>query len=117
MDEAVDTCALWYERWNQISYDLFDSEQDAAGFAVYLSNEGQGVPLGVQFADGRAVKIDEWAAFSDRQRQWEQSEHGGAGCVMEPRPTRPVRDPFTDAVVDIDAGEPRWLGRHVHTTS
>lgn len=110
MTEATDACALWYERWHQTRYDLFDSEQGAADYAVYLTEEGEGQPLGVQFADGRTLKVDDWPAYAARKQRWEENERADAARVVEPRPTRKVRDPFTDAVVDVEVSAPGWLG-------
>jgi hypothetical protein len=111
MNYGPDTCALWYERFGQTRYDLFDNEQGAAGYACYLTYEGQGAPIGVQFADGRTLRVVEWPAFAERSAAWEESERAETARAVEPRPTRAVQSPFSDVVVDVETGAPEWLGR------
>jgi hypothetical protein len=44
MDDQV---ALWFERWrDKARVEVFDTEREAAGYAVYLVYEGEGTRMG-----------------------------------------------------------------------
>lgn len=105
------SCAVWYERHGVTSIDVFDTEEEAAGFAVYLASEGQGVPLGVQFADGRTLELGDWTAFADRERLWQAEEDRAAARPGSDLPDRPLRSPFTGGVAEVGADAPEWLWR------
>lgn len=98
--------ALWYDRHHVRCYSLQDTERDAAGLAVSLKEYEEGVPIGVQFADGRTLTVDQWPAY-----QQVQAEQDAEWIRQPPRPTREVLDPFDGATVVVDADVPRWLGR------
>lgn len=103
------TCAVWYVSRYNIEYDLCSDEDEAAKTAAALY-EADDTPtmLGVQFADGRLIKINEWPAFAEavqaRSAMWAEARDRPAPA------TRPARDPFTGAEVAIELTEPSWLG-------
>lgn len=109
-DAEKQECAVWYDGRGGIDYDLCDDETEAASVAagLYESDDAPTI-LGVQFADGRLVKADQWEAFTQAKKaqaaMW-------AEAYARPRPAmRTVRDPFTGEAVDVEADEPGWLGR------
>jgi hypothetical protein len=107
--EERDVVAVWFMRYLCMSYDLFDSEKEAAGFANYLEDEGEGVVIGIQFADGRAVPAKDWTTPAEVRRAWE--EQNATRIPDQPRPVRAVRDPFKGERVMVEVTEPDWLGR------
>jgi hypothetical protein len=123
MTHEADTCAVWFRspqghraetpgRGHHITCELFDSEQDAARFAVHFDAEWQGIALGVQFSDGRTLKVDQWPAYAERRGQWEAVERSRqSGSALHHVPMRPTRDPFTGEAVEVGAFQPAWLGR------
>jgi hypothetical protein len=107
------TCALWFSRYYNIDYQLFATEEEAARFSVHMHEDAQGVTLGVQFADGRTVKVEDWA-FRDEveQRMWrEGTERAARQAALPPRPFRKAHDPFAGEPIEIELSEPAWLGR------
>lgn len=107
------TCAVWYVRWGHTHYDLCGSEEDAAWEAYYTESRGDHV-LGVQFADGRLVKRDDWEAY---QHCWEEGEQRQESTEPTPAPPkRSVADPFKHASVSIPVDAPAWLGQEAGMT-
>ena len=106
-----DTCALWYWRHNTITYDVFDTEAEAASMAVYFKDDAQGVPIGVQFANGRTIRYQDWDAYRAARQQADEDCRQRLANPAEPRPTRTVLDPFEGKEVTIEADEPSWLGK------
>ena len=105
--------ALWYWRYHQIYYDIWDSEEEAAGIAAAMSDDGTGSPAGIQFPDGRIIARDEWSAFAEAEERRDRAgaEARAAAKQAKPRPKRRITAPFTDGrQIEIDVGEPTWLG-------
>jgi len=100
--------ALWYWRYRRIDYSLWDSEEEAAGIAAAMADDGTASPAGIQFQDGRLYPRDEWAAYraaeDARRRAWDER------VPEEPRPKRKITAPFGGGLMEIDADEPSWLG-------
>ena len=107
MSAAGKQVALWYLRYRQASYALWDDEEEAAGVGAAMEADGGAVVTGVQFADGRAVPRNNWTAFAAaRQRLLEVEE-----APLPPRAVRRRLDPFSGDMVEVDACDPEWLGR------
>jgi len=107
-----DPVALWYWRHHAISFEIYDSERDAAGAAVYMEDYEQGSPIGIQFPDGRTVHLDDWPAYhEEEERRRAQEKADSAKRAATPRPTRKVLDPFEGRAVTVDDDEPVWLGK------
>jgi hypothetical protein len=100
--------ALWYWRYNRMDYGIWDSEEEAAGIAVAMADDGGGSTAGVQFPDGRLIPCDEWAAYAEAERAREQAWH--EAVQEEPRPQREITAPFGGGKIKIGADEPAWLG-------
>ena len=100
--------ALWYWRYRQMDYDLWDNEEMAAGIAAAMLDDGGGVPAGIQFPDGHLIPADEWdalAAARDQRLRADQER-----VPEKPRPKRKIRAPFGGGGIEIDADGPQWLG-------
>jgi hypothetical protein len=106
-DEREPTCALWYWRSHAMDYELFAAEEEAARYAIYLDEYDGGSPVGVQFADGRTVLVEEWPAIDQARNAVRESGERPA----TPPAMRTIRDPFSSTDVQIEASEPDWLGR------
>ena len=104
--------ALWYWRYHQIGYDIWDDEEEAAGVAAAMADNGNASPAGVQFPDGRLIAADEWHAYAEAQQRRTAAEDAAlAAAKAAPRPVRKITAPFSGGrVIEIDAGEPSWLG-------
>lgn len=104
--------AIWFRTWdNHIDFDLDDTEQEAADWAV--AKEDSDYPatiLGVQFKDGRTIKASEWPALAEARRRARQREQERRDNPPPPTPERTVRDPFTGSQVQVEAVSPDWLG-------
>jgi len=99
--------ALWYSRYRAIDYSIWEDEEEAAGIAAAMEADGEGVPVGVQFQDGRTIPAAEWEALEaarERRERWEERP------AEKPRPKRKIQAPFGRGVIEIDASEPSWLG-------
>lgn len=103
-------CAVWYMRYGSVGYELCDDEREAAGFAYELEDSGNGSVTGVQFADGRVVKRDDWQALASYEEELERSASERAANAPPPPPTRNIRDPFYGQSVSADVDDPDWLG-------
>lgn len=103
-------CAVWYMHYGSARVVLFANEREAAGFAYELADSGSGAVTGVQFADGRLVKRDDWQALDDYEDEVLRSASARAANAPPPPPTRKVRDPFDGQSVSVDADDPAWLG-------
>lgn len=105
-------CALWYWRHNVIEYEVYDSEAEAASAAVGMEDYGNGVPIGVQFPDGRTIRQDDWVAYRDAVAKARADEEARSARQKDapPIPTRQVKDPFEGRPVTVEADEPEWLG-------
>ena len=99
--------ALWYKRYHSMEYSIWEGEEEAAGIAAAMAADGEGVPKGIQFPDGRLIPADEWPAYEAAQRAREQYE---AEYVPEVRPQRKITAPFGGGQISIDDREPAWLG-------
>jgi hypothetical protein len=107
------TVALWYWRYHQIDYDIWDSEEEAAGIAVGMEDNGDASVAGIQFPDGRLIERNEWSAYAEamERRDRAESEARKAAAKAKPRPMRKIMAPFTGGrQIEIDADEPSWLG-------
>jgi hypothetical protein len=104
--------ALWYLRFHQPDYELYESEAKAADFAAWQDYQGECTILGVQFPDGRTLARKDWPEFGRAvQRQREKRQAETALDKMEPPPAmREARDPFEDRPLQIEVSEPSWLG-------
>jgi hypothetical protein len=109
----VSQCALWYKQYGDVYYMLCDSEEGAARTAVAMLKDGVASPTGVQFPDGRILPRDGWPAYADEKRRFEGAEDAqlASESARERPATRPVRDPFGGATLNVPVAEPAWLGR------
>lgn len=113
MMETMTECALWYWRHHAPSFDLCDDEQEAVRRALYLEDDGEGVPIGVQFRDGRTVEMADWAVYRaarDRRDADNQKRVKEMAAALKARPTRQIVHPFDGKPLTIDADEPEWVG-------
>ncbi len=112
--DVVWTCALWYYRDHTLTYDLYDDERDAAGQAQWMRAHCEGVPVGVQFADGRTILAENWpelAADEERARLAEAKRKAERATAPPPPPPRFRHDPFGSGdMVTVDADDPEWVG-------
>jgi hypothetical protein len=113
-DGDENSAALWIMRYDRPDYDLYDSEAEAATMAVYHEDvilHENGIPLGVQFDDGRVLRMEDWPRFAAERRD-RAIERAAKAAVPEPapRPVRAIRDPFEGKPLEVDAAEPAWLG-------
>lgn len=110
---AEHTCAVWYWRYFNMYYELFQSEREAARFAVDLENDGEGDVSGVQFSDGRAVARNEWELFLqiDKEEDIRIMREIQQRLKAPSPPKRAIRDPFNNREIKIKITEPEWLGR------
>lgn len=104
--------ALWYWQAFALEVEVFDSEAEAAEFAVHMFNQGDAAIVGVQLADGTLHDRDHWPAFA---REYERITAEDAALAAEarknPPPTRTVRSPFdTTKSVVVLADTPTWVG-------
>ena len=104
--------ALWWMRYNSPDYELYETEREAADFGSYLEDEGDGVVLGVQFADGRTIARAGWREYREARarRRDEDARRRAQEATRAPVPMREARDPFTGTAVKIEVSEPSWLG-------
>lgn len=100
--------ALWYWRYHSMDYSLWDDEEEAAGIAAAMVDDGSASIAGIQFPDGRLIPADDWPAFEAAQRQREQWTE--ETLRKEPPPQRKINAPFGGGTISIDAREPTWLG-------
>ncbi len=89
-------CVVWSSRFSGTYYHLYDDEEEAAGVAAAISDDGSASILGVQFADGRAVPVDEWAAYREAQdrRDREDADRLAAENARPRVPLMVARCPF-----------------------
>lgn len=100
--------ALWYWRYKSIDYSIWDSEEEAAGIAAAMTDDGEASIAGIQFPDGRLTGRDEWPAYAAAlERRWRADQER---IEKEPRPRRKITAPFGGGTIDIEADEPSWLG-------
>jgi len=113
MTDPSYTCAVWYMRYYNIEYELCATEEEAARFAVCLRDDSQGVPLGIQFADGRAVKSADWSFLDEVEElmRLEAADRVDRLRQETPPPSRKTRDPFDGNPLVVDLTEPSWLGQ------
>jgi hypothetical protein len=106
-------CALWYDSCiGGVDYDLEDSETDAADYAVALENSDTPADiLGIQFPDGRTVAANQWAALVEARERATQRWRERMANPPAPTPTRTVHDPFRGEQVEVETGEPDWIGQ------
>lgn len=102
--------ALWYWRYHSIDYSLWDGEEEAAGVAAAMEEDGGGVPAGIQFPDGRTIAVGEWPALAEARTRREQAWEEQMAKPEKPRPKRKITAPFGGGQTEIDAREPEWLG-------
>ena len=106
-----DECAVWYWRHGCINYELCESEQAAAAWAYNLDDTEEGSVAGVQFADGRLIKRDDWQALRFYEAEQERARRVRPAVRVNPRASRMVLDPFTRERVVVDHDAPAWLGQ------
>ena len=102
--DSTPQVALWF--WRRYLMDF--------SAAWYLREYGEGVPVGVQLADGCTLRVEEWPAFAEYLRKEEEAESERRAKPYVPRPKRTVLDPFEGQTVELDVDEPAWLGRDSH---
>lgn len=101
-------CAVWFMRHGSPDYELCDNEHDAAGFVYYMAESGSGVLSGIQFADGRIIKADDW---DGPERYAEELDRDKAARPPSPPPeTRTVHDPFSRQDAEVFTKDPSWVG-------
>ena len=99
--------ALWYKRYGAMEYSLWEGEEEAAGIAAAMAADGEGVPKGIQFPDGRLIPAEDWPAYEAARERRERYEDE---WVPEPHPKRKITAPFGGGQIEIDARDPEWLG-------
>jgi hypothetical protein len=92
-----------------MEYDIWDSEEEAAGVAAAMEDDGGASPAGVQFPDGRTVPAEQWAALADARAARERAFEDWLASP-EPRPKRKITAPFGGGQIEIGTDEPTWLG-------
>lgn len=103
-------CVVWWVHYGSAWFRLATDEDDAVRIAYGVTNSDEGSLLGVQYADGRAVKDDQWEAYQRYQDEQDSAPR------PEPAPVaRVVGCPFGDGhygKVEIRADEdlPEWIG-------
>jgi hypothetical protein len=102
-------CAVWYMRYGASSYEMCEDEPQAVHYAYALESAEEGYVSGVQFADGRLIKRDDWQALDDFEKE-RYAAMRSVAPLPAPKPTRSIRDPFAEQTVDADVDEPDWLG-------
>lgn len=115
--------ALWYDGHGR-HVDTYGSEEDAAGYALYKLDDGEGDwrrLLGAQFPDGRTVDLVDypergvWPAFDEVQDEAERRRAERLAQDAMPKPPPPpmrgVRDPFGVKTVMVEMDAPDWLGK------
>lgn len=105
VEEIEFTCALWYWRRFAIEYELFETEREAADYALYLIDYAEGVPQGVQFSDGRLIQFDRWDAYGDALEEQRRRVKEKNRLKM-----KTIKCPFTRSPVNVEFNEPEWLG-------
>ena len=106
--EAASEVALWYMRYMSPGYMICDDEEDAAGIGAAMTDDGGASVLGVQFQDGRTIAREEWPAYAEAEKRRRQEEESRA--QRKPPPMRGIRDPFGGRALEVEVGEPGWLG-------
>jgi hypothetical protein len=106
-------CALWYYYNHTVTYEICTDEADAAEHAVYLQEYGEGMPIGVQFPDGRLAKMNTWPVYLKTYRAYQAVLNAErAELAAQPKvETRQILDPFDGKPVKVAVDEPAWLGR------
>lgn len=105
--EPVYRFAVWYYHDGALCYELYETEEEAAHGAVYISDDAS--LIGLQKDDGTTVTEAVWSAYiKAREKRWEERKN------REPLPavpTRKARNPFHPSEMAIvEASEPDWLG-------
>ena len=109
LEEPTYTCAVWYiDDRGQIDYELATDEEDAAKIAAWA--DGDGTALGLQRADGTTVPAAQWRALAEAKRRQRQAEQDRRDNPPPPIPVRLAQDPFRGREIEIEVGEPDWLG-------
>lgn len=107
----VSGVALWYWRYHSIDYSIWDSEEEAAGIAAAVRDDGSASIAGIQFPDGRTIPAEDWPALAEaEERRWQAWANRPE---EKPRPKRAITAPFGGGKMEIDAREPEWLGSPV----
>lgn len=101
-------CALWFHRHLLVDFEIYGREYDAAAAAAYMAEYEHGVPIGVQFSDGRTIKVEDWQAFKDAEERLQKNQE--TIRAMPPRKTRLILNPFDGSPKRVDFDEPMWLG-------
>jgi hypothetical protein len=102
-------CAVWYMRYGTAYYELWISEAQAVSYAYSLADSEEGAVLGVQFADGRLIKREDWQALAEHEQERMRALYAQPSTPRPP-PRRPTRDPFDGHQAHVDADDPGWLG-------
>lgn len=107
------TCAVWYMRYFRPEYELCADEKEAAEYAVAVFDGGSGSILGVQFADGRTIPVNDWNFFDETMKRLDAENEAriAAQKAVVPPPAREALDPFNGEPLKIELDEPAWLGR------
>jgi hypothetical protein len=100
--------ALWYWRYHSMDCSIWDSEEEAAGIAAAMEDDGGGVPAGVQFQDGRLIPAAEWDALVAAREARDAADR--AYVPPDPSTRRKIRAPFDGGIIEVGADEPAWLG-------
>lgn len=102
-------CAVWFWRNFIMEYEIFDHEIDAARYAVALLENEEGAPVGLQYSDGRTVKVENWRAYEEAEKVYNAARNSRP--PMAPPSTRIILNPFDGSPKRVDAGQPKWLGK------
>ena len=105
--------ALWYVRLIKPEYEFFDTEEAAAQQAVFMMEYEFGSPMGVQFSDGRRIKLEQWEAYQTARLRFEETIIGyrRSRVIRPKKTTRTIHDPFHGLTLHVDVDAPEWLGK------
>lgn len=96
-------CALWFMRWGNPEVEICRDENEAVVIAMELEDDNDGIPSGIQYADGRCVRIEDVEAYQDQHREVDQRQEA-AELEMET-----VTDPFSGRPAPVAEKVPAWL--------
>jgi hypothetical protein len=105
--EPVYRFAVWYYQDGALCYELYETEEEAAAGAVYISDDAS--LIGLQKDDGTTVAEASWSAYiKAREKRWEEWNNRKRLPAV---PMRQARNPFHPSEIAIvEASEPAWLG-------
>ena len=99
------------DHWHSPHVEVCDSEEMAASFAALVEENGESTVAGAQFADGRTVPVEQWAALREAQERRRAARKARVEAeAANPPPVREIKAPFGMGTVEVDLDGPDWLG-------